>query len=68
VDDYFPSANEKIVFSKSLNANEMWVSLLEKAYAKLYKSYEAIESGSPCYALRDLTGAPTETLQNGNAE
>jgi hypothetical protein len=38
--------------------------LLEKAYAKAYGSYFAIESGDPVNALNDLTGAPCETLEN----
>jgi calpain-15 len=36
------------------------VLLLEKAYAKVYGSYEKIESGLAGHALRDLTGAPYE--------
>lgn len=39
--------------------------LLEKAYAKSYKSYEVISSGgNPAFALKDLTGAPYITLTN----
>ena len=40
----------------------MWVLLLEKAYAKAYGSYYTIEGGDPGIALRDLTGAPCESL------
>lgn len=36
----------------------MWVLLVEKAWAKLHKSYAKIESGQPNESLRDLTGAP----------
>ncbi len=32
--------------------------LLEKAYAKLFGTYDKIESGLAGHALRDLTGAP----------
>jgi len=38
------------------------VLVLEKAWAKLFKSYAKIESGFSREALRDLTGAPTKLL------
>lgn len=36
--------------------------LLEKAYAKVYKNYQAIESGLTGIALNAITGAPFEYL------
>jgi calpain-15 len=39
---------------------EIWVSVLEKAYAKLNGNYFALISGSPTDAFSDLTGAPCE--------
>lgn len=47
------------VFSRA-NGNELWVLMLEKAYAKIYGSYHKIESGLSSCALKDLTGAPSE--------
>ncbi len=34
---------------------------MEKAWAKIFGSYERIESGTCREALRDLTGAPTKS-------
>jgi len=44
------------------NDAEIWVSLLEKAYAKAFKGYANIIGGLPASALRDLTGAPCKTI------
>ena len=58
VDDYFPTRNQKPFFSKN-HGNELWVMILEKAWAKLHGSYKRIESGWAFNAFRDLTGAPS---------
>ena len=42
--------------------------LLEKAWAKIHKSYERIESGFAENVLRDLTGAPTKVLPHDDPE
>jgi calpain-15 len=66
VDDYFPcrSINSSVpIFSKA-HGDELWVLLMEKAYAKIYGSYATIEGGDPAHALRDLTGAPYESLDD----
>jgi hypothetical protein len=39
---------------------ELWPVILEKCWAKLHGSYQAIETGDPGQTLRDLTGAPSE--------
>lgn len=51
----------------SAKDNELWVVLLEKAWAKLYSSYKRIEAGYPEEGLHDLTGAPVRqiSLQGG---
>lgn len=48
--------------SGSAGATEYWVPLIEKAYAKLHKSYEALHGGSLQQALVDLTGGIAEKL------
>ena len=59
VDDYFPCfPNGQPIFSKA-HGNELWVLLLEKAYAKLHGSYKALVGGCPHEAMMDLTGCPT---------
>ena len=63
VDDKLPTTtNGSLVFAKAVN-NILWAVLLEKAYAKIHGSYEAIKSGHSSDVLRDLTGAPTFTLK-----
>jgi calpain-15 len=50
--------------------NELWVMLLEKAYAKVFGGYSNIIGGQGLEALKNLTGAPTEafkTLDKGNS-
>ncbi len=44
VDDYLPTRNGKPCYANS-RTGELWVILLEKAWAKLHGSYSRIESG-----------------------
>lgn len=62
VDDYFPCyPNGGPIFSKC-GLNEMWVLLLEKAYAKLHGGYKNLTGGAPFEGLADLTGCPTTSF------
>jgi hypothetical protein len=61
VDDLLPinPATRKPIYAKNREEpHELWVSIMEKVYAKLYGSYAAIRSGDPALALGDLTGWP----------
>ncbi len=46
------------MFSKA-HCNELWVLILEKAYAKLHGNYFMLRGGFANEALQDLTGCPT---------
>jgi len=51
------------IYGRCLDPREQWVSLLEKAYAKLHGSYEALSGGSVTEALVDLTGGSGEEVK-----
>ncbi|EKF38065.1 cytoskeleton-associated protein CAP5.5 [Trypanosoma cruzi marinkellei] len=60
LDDFLPTVNEVPCFARVLDdPSELWVSLLQKAYAKLHGSYSSITGGDASHALRDFTGAPS---------
>lgn len=59
IDSYLPSTTLLPCFARNRHhPNELWVSFVEKAYAKAYGSYQAIVGGFPWQALEDLTGCP----------
>ena len=60
VDDFMPTRAGRLCFASSVD-NELWVCLLEKAWAKLYGTYARIEGGDPAFAAVHLEGAPAVT-------
>lgn len=58
----------KPAFATSKKGNELWVSILEKAYAKLHGSFEALEGGLVQDALVDLTGGAGEEIDMRSTE
>ena len=68
IDDYFPyySKNDKekleLCYSSSYEESELWVSLIEKAWAKFKGSYKNVEKGTVEEAFHALTGAYTKQL------
>jgi hypothetical protein len=64
VDDYFPYDGETKTWAFSQPSetkerrNEIWVLILEKAWAKVYGNYQRIEAGLAGEAMYPLTGCP----------
>ncbi len=50
------------IYSHTCNMNDMWVPLVEKAYAKLHGSYQALNGGNISEALADLTGGVCDCI------
>ena len=70
VDDQLPvfydpeSGVSNLAFSQTVQTQDLWVPLLEKAYAKSVGDYYSIAAGDPLHALNTLTGAPVERLND----
>lgn len=62
VDDRLPTVHGRLAFLQSTNSDQFWPGLLEKAYAKLHGSYEALKYGTLLDGLADLTGGITESI------
>lgn len=66
IDDRLPTKDGEIVFAKCKNENELWVPLIEKAYAKLHGCYESLISGNVDDGLTDMTGLVSEKVSMHN--
>ena len=63
VDDFIPCLNQAPVFGRS-DGKDVWVMLIEKAWAKVHGSYDRIIGGNCHMTLRDLTGAPSYEFES----
>jgi hypothetical protein len=66
IDDFFPVKRDgRSVFCQVFSENgstELWPIMLEKAFAKIHNSYEALDGGLPEQALVDLTNGISERI------
>ena len=68
IDDRLPiyKGARTLVFGSCKNAEELWVPLIEKAYAKLHGCYQTLVSGFIDDGLADMTAMVCEKLQIHN--
>lgn len=62
IDDHFPCYPLQGPLFSSTCKDDLWLLILEKAYAKLHGCYCALRGGSAHEALLDLTGCPTTVI------
>jgi hypothetical protein len=58
----YQSGSGALYFAQCEHADETWLPLLEKAYAKAHGDYQAIEGGFTGEGIEDLTGGATTEL------
>lgn len=58
IDDYLPYYGSDLIFDRQADNGALWVSILEKAFAKLNGNYEGINFGWQSESYHILTGAP----------
>ena len=62
VDDFFPCYPRGGPMFSRAQGNELWVLLLEKAYAKLHGNFYTLRGGFANEGMIDLTGCPSSNF------
>ncbi|KAJ6128874.1 hypothetical protein N7471_010091 [Penicillium samsonianum] len=60
------TGSRALYFAQCVDDNEIWLPLLEKAFAKAHGDYSAIEGGFVGEAIEDLTGGVTSEVLSSN--
>lgn len=70
IDDRLPcyAGNKALVFGSCTRKDELWVPLIEKAYAKIHGCYQTLISGFIDDGLADLTAMVCEKRQIHNRQ
>jgi hypothetical protein len=66
ITDDLPTNEDKFVFAKNADPEELWPMLVEKAFAADKGSYDAIIGGWGNRAMEQLTGVESETYKPNN--
>jgi hypothetical protein len=64
IDDFLPMRPDgrggfDLVLGRSKDSGELWISLLEKAWAKLHGSYSQIDGGLPTFVFAHMSNMPS---------
>ena len=54
----------EMMFMRQTSAKELWISFVEKAFAKFYNSYKALEMGSIAEVVALLQGGIYSTISH----
>ena len=68
VDDFVPCGPDNEPCFSVSQSGDIWVLILEKAWAKIHRSYERLNGGHADFVYRDLTGAPSYDYQTSEPQ